>query len=285
MTSKFYDRRWEILINDKTFIGETAGRQFKMAFNVIIDFGGYVSYADIAIYNLSQDTIGSLLKRNASIGLRAGYVDTVDFIFKGRITNVLRERVGPDTITRLIARGGTQPSTQQANVTLGKNATIVDIIRQCAIAMGYPLVIKTGDFSGINPYPRGYVLNGDPRVYLDKLAETHKFSYVIENDRIIVVGKDAYRDGSPYVVDQFNGMEGIPEITENGADVSVRMSPRIRIGGRIDIQSQLATFNFSNLYFNQIPESAGKGIYRVFRLTHTGDTWGDDWTTRVTGFR
>ena len=285
MTSQFYDRRWEILVNDKIFIEAASGRQFKMTFNVIVDFGGYVSYADIALYNLTQETVNTLLKRDASIGLRAGYADTIDFIFKGRITNVLRERNGPDTITRLIARGGTQPPTQQVNTTIGKDAPLTAIIEACATAMGYPLVIKSGDFSSITPYPRGYAMNGDPRVYLDKLANTHGFSYVLENDRIIVVGKDSFRDGSPYTVNQFNGMEGIPEITENGADVSLRLSPRVRIGGRIDIQSQLATFNFSNLYFNQIPESAGKGIYRVFRLNHNGDTWGDQWTTRVTGFR
>lgn len=283
--SKFYDRRWEVLINDETFISEMAGRQFKMTFNIIVDFGGYVSYADISIYNLSQDTIGRVFKRGASVGLRAGYMDSIDYIFKGRINNILRERIGPDTITRIIARGGTQPATQQVNTTLGKNAVITDIIKQCSDAMGYPLVIKTGDFTSINPYPRGYSLNGDPRQCLDKLAQTHKFSYVIENDRIVVVGENSYRDGSPYVVRQEDGMDGIPEITENGADVTVRLSPKIRIGGRIDIRSQLATFNFSNLYFNQIPESAGKGIYRVFRLVHSGDSWGDDWTTRVTGFR
>ena len=80
-------------------------------------------------------------------------------------------------------------------------------------------------------------------------------------------------------------MEGIPEITEQGCDVSLRLSPKVKIGGRIDIQSELRTFNFSNLYFQDIPENAGKGIYRVFRLTHVGNTKGDDWTTKVTAFR
>lgn len=283
--SKFYNRRWSLLINDDIFIGESTGRTFKMTFNVIIDFGGFISYADIAVYNLAESTAVKAFKRGSSIGLRAGYIDTIDYIFKGRINNVIRERVGPDTITRIIARGGTQPADQQINTTLGSNSSLIDIIKECATAMGYPLVIKSSDFANVNPYARGYPMNGDPRQYLDKLAQTHEFTYVIENDRIIVVGKDSYRDGSPYVVRELDGMEGIPEITENGADVTMRLSPKIRIGGRIDIQSQLASFNFSNLYFQQIPESAGKGIYRVYRLNHEGDTHGDAWGTRVTGFR
>lgn len=285
MTSKFYDRRWELLINDESFIPETAGREFKATFEVVNDFGGYVSYAEIAIYNLSPDTIRKVFTRDNTIGLRAGYVDSVDYIFRGRINNILRERQGPDTIVRIIARGGSQPKTQQVNTTLGVNTTIVDIITECARALNYPLVIQAADFANIRPYPSGYALNGDPRDELDRLAQAHNFTYVIENDKMIVVAENSFREGEPTIVDQFNGMEGIPEITENGANVSLRLSPNIRIGGRIDIQSELATFNFSNLYYSQIPESAGKGIYNIFRVTHTGDTWGDPWTTRITGFR
>lgn len=283
--ANFYDRRWELLINDDTFIEATDGQQFKMVANIIVDFGGYVSYADIAIYNLSQDTISKAFKRGASVGLRAGYVDTIDFIFKGRITNILKERMGPNTITRILARGGSQPNNKIITTTLGKNSTVVDAIRKCSEAMGYPLVINPADFASATPFARGYQLTGDPRVHMDKLAEMFKFSYVLENDRIIVVGDGKFRDGAPLVVDQFNGMEGIPEITENGADVTLRLSPKVRIGGRIDIQSALVTFNFSNLYYQDIPESAGKGVYRVFRLNHTLDTWGDAWSTRITGFR
>lgn len=281
----FYNRRWELLINDDIFIEATDGQQFKVVFNVIIDFGGYVSYADIAIYNLAQDTIAKAFKRGASVGLRAGYVDTIDFIFKGRITNILKERIGPDVITRIIARGGSQPNDKTINSTLGVNTTVVDAIRQCASSMGYPLVIEPSDFAGASPFALGYTLTGDPRVHMDKLAEMFKFSYVLENDRIIVVADGKFRKGAPLVIDQFNGMEGIPEITENGADVTLRLSPKVRIGGRIDIQSELRTFNFSNLYYQNIPESAGKGVYRVFRLNHTGDSWGDAWSTKVTGFR
>lgn len=285
MTSKFFDRRWEILLNDELFIRETAGQQFKMTFEIVNDFGGYVSYAEISIYNLSQDTIQKAFRRDVTIGLRAGYIDGIDFIFRGRINNIIRTRSGPNTITRIIAVGGSQPATQRINETLGINTTIVDVIRRCAASLGYPLEIRPDDFTGILPYARGFAMNGDPRSIMDRLAEAHRFSYVIENDRIIVVGENSFRRGQPRVIDQFSGMEGIPEITENGADVSVRLSPNIRIGGRINIQSQLATFNFSNLFYNQIPESAGRGIYKIFRITHSGDTKGDAWTTRITGFR
>lgn len=283
--SRFYSRVWEILIDDKTFIAATEGRQFRMTFNVLIDFGGSISYADIAIYNLSNETASKAFKKGSTVGIRAGYSDTVDFIFKGRITNILYERDGASTITRIIARGGTQPETQSVNKTLGAGVSLVNIIKELSTAIGYPLVINEADFSDVSPYIRGKVLYGDPRVYLDQLAETHKFTYTIDNDRLIVVGGSSYREGQPFIVSEFTGMEGIPEITEVGVDVTLRLTPKIKIGGRVDIQSKLRTFNFSNIYFQDIPESAGTGIYRVFRLNHTGDSYGDVWSTKVTGFR
>lgn len=285
MTS-YVNRRWEVVIDDQQFIAPAAGRQFKITFEILHDFGGFVSYCDLAIYNLSADTASNAFKKGSKIAFRAGYQDTIDSIFIGTIKNVLRERRGPDTITRLICRGGRQVDEQkQINETLGVNARIVDIIKACGKALDYPVVIEDAQFNDVDPYPRGYVLNGDPRVYMDNLAKTHDFSYIVENERMIVVRNNAFRKGDVHIVSQFTGMEGIPEITEVGADVIIRLNPRIRIGGRYRIESELATFNFSNLFFQNVPESAGKGEYRIFKLAHSGDSWGDTWSTKITGFR
>ena len=284
--SSYTRRQWEISLDDTVFIAATNGQQFKATFEVLHDFGGFTSYADIALYNLSADTANKAFKRGVKLSLRAGYADSIDNIFTGSIQNVLRERVGPDTITRLICRGGKLTEEQtQINETLGKNVAAVDIIKACVKAMEYPIVINDAQFSDIDPYPYGYSLSGDPRVYLDNLAKTHAFNYVIENERVIVVREGYARDGETFVVSQFTGMEGIPEITEVGVDVTVRLNPKVRIGGKYRIESNLATFNFGNSYFVNIPESAGKGEYKIFRVSHTGDTKGDAWSTRITGYR
>lgn len=284
--SNYTKRQWEILLDDTVFIAATNGQQFKATFEVLIDFGGSTSYADIALYNLSDYTANKAFKRGTKLSLKAGYEETIDNIFTGTVQNVLRERIGPDTITRLICRGGKLTDNQtQVNETLGKNVKATDIIRACVKAMEYPIVMNDKQFSDIDPYPYGYALSGDPRVYLDNLAKTHAFNYVIENERVIVVREGFARDGDTHVVSQFTGMEGMPEITEFGVDVMIRLNPKIRIGGKYRIKSDLATFNFSNLYFVNIPESAGKGEYQIFRVSHTGDTKGDAWSTKITGYR
>ena len=283
--SGFYNRVWEISLNGKPFIEQTTGQQFKITFDIINDFGAANSYADIAIYNLSQDTIAKVLKRDVIVTFRAGYEDSIDVIFEGGISNILKERVGPDVITRIIAQGTDARKATMVNTTLGVNTTVIDAIKLCADATGHPLVIDQDDFKDASPFAKGYILSGDPYEKLDELSRSFKFDYNVENGKLIIVGKGRFRKGTPIVIDQFSGMEGIPEITEAGCDVKVRLSPRIKIGRRIDIQSELRTFNFSNLYFQDIPENAGKGIYVAHRLRHTGDSKGDTWTTSITAFR
>jgi len=279
-----YGRRFELLINDQTFIAESGGRLFKLTFEVLVDFGGYNSYADIQLYNLSNDSVSKVLSRDATITLRAGYADNIDKLFVGKIKNVMKERRGPDIVTRIIARSGSETSTV-VNKSLGVNTSVIQCIRECTEAMGYPLTINDADFSDLPPYPRGVVLSGDPRTKLDELAQTHKFSYVIDSGKIVVSKNTGYVSGSPIVISQDTGMEGIPEITESGCDVTVRLNPKLKIGRRIEIKSEFKTFNFSNLYFQNIPENAGAGVYRVFRLSHSGDTYGNTWSTKITGYR
>ena len=277
-------RLFEVLVDDKTLIEPTTGRQFKTVFEIVIDFGGAASYADISIYNITNDTAQKAFKKGSILGLRAGYVDNIDFIFKGEIVNIFRERDGAAIITRIVARSRIDNNTN-INQTLGKNTKLTAIIKSCADVMGYPLVIKESDFANVQNYPRGYTMNGDPRVYLDELSKTFNFSYVIENERLIVTLNNKVRDGDIFEVSRYTGMEGIPVVTEIGVDVNVRLNPKINIGGRFKVESEFASFNFSNIYFQDVPAQAGKGIYKVQRITHSGDSWGDTWTSVITGFK
>jgi len=277
-------RLFGISVDDEIIVRPTIDRQFKITFDITLDFGGAVSYADISIYNITNDTAQKAFKKGAIIGFRAGYVDNIDFIFKGKIINIFRIRDGASIITRIIARSHTQLKSN-INQTLGGNTKLTAIIKACADGMGYPLVIKESDFSNAQIYTRGYVLNGDPRVYMDELSKTNNFDYVITNGRMIVTPKNSVRDVELFIVSRYTGMEGIPIVTEIGVDVSVRLNPKISIGGRFRVESEFATFNFSNIYFQDVPAQAGKGIYKVQRLTHSGDSWGDLWTSTISGFK
>lgn len=281
-----YNRRFEILIDGEQFIPETEGRQFKFTFTILHDFGGAVSYCDFRVFNLTKSSSNDAFRKGRKVTIRAGYVNNIDVIFQGVINNAVRPAGGVNSITRVFARGGNILENRTiVNQAIGAPAKVTDIVTACATALGLDTVMNVGALANEPDYPRGYTLAGDPRAYLDRLASAHNFMYTIENDKLVIVENGTSITARNFLVSQFTGMEGAPEITEIGADVTLRLWPQMRIGGKITIESQFADFNFSNLYFQDIPESAGVGEYNIIRIEHSGDSVGDTWSTRVTGVR
>lgn len=285
---EYYNRLFELFVVDRglPFIAATSGRQFKITFDVSLDFGGHNTYADIAVYNLSKDTEGLVFRKGDYVGLSAGYVDSIDYIFKGEIVNILREKQGGDTITRLMCKGGViSQEVSTINKSFEGGVSIKELVKACADSLGFPLIVDDNDFPKDSPYISGYHLTGDPKAILNKLARSHNFEWIIEKEKIIIVGKDSFRKGDVVIVSSSTGMIGVPEVTEIGADVVMKLNPALRIGGRFEIKSEFAQANYSAIYFKEIPKSFAQGVYIIKRLQFSGDSYGDTWDTKVTGFR
>ena len=177
-------RVFQIEVDDRVLIAENpSGKQFRVQFDITVDALGHVTYCDFVISNLKEETINAMFKRGAVFAVRAGYVDNIDYIFRGIIRNVFRERDGADTNTRIIARGGDLEKSI-INKSLGKNAQLSEILQSLADAMGYKLVINKSEFS--DKYITGYAMTGDPFNYLTRLATSHDFHWTIEANKLVV---------------------------------------------------------------------------------------------------
>lgn len=287
----YYRRQFEFLLGDDptsldVFIAATNERQFRIAFNVVIDFNESAAYADIAIFGLSRSTESKVFKRFQSIALRAGYENNIDFIFRGQVINILRERVGPDRITRIIARSSARKLIETSlSGALGAGATVLDAIKFCALTLGLSLIINPDKF--VKKFSRGYSLNGDPRNYLDRLGRSFNFKWTVDGDRLVVVPNNESRGGTTHVISALTGMVGSPEITgggnevETGANVTVKLNPAIKIGEKIVIDSEYKQANFGDVFYSNIPETLGAGNFTVIRIEHEGDSYSDAWDTRL----
>ena len=125
--SQYYDRRYEILIDGKPFISATDGPTFRCAFDVPINPSDINSTADIRIYNLNDNSVGTVLKRKRTITLRAGYVETIDTIFTGAIINTFQEREGPSVITRLLCKSA-QPPIERGTISASFGAGVTVMV-------------------------------------------------------------------------------------------------------------------------------------------------------------
>lgn len=281
----YYDRRWELLVDEKVLIAQTDKGSLRCKFDITHEFGGVISYSVIKIYNLSHDTIAANFKRDTVITLRAGYIDNIDIISKGVIVNTFQSIEGLDTVTNLICTSGHKQKKdyKPINTVIPKDSTVIDMLQACAQHMELTLDVNKSDFSEEPKTKAATTLSGDVIAQIRELSKSYKFDFNVEFDSIQVL-KIGSTDDEVVVVSQETGMEDIPEFSDTGYNVRSRLNPKLKIGKKIQIKSERKTFSFGAMHFREIPASLGTGIYKIFKTSITGDTHGDEWTIKTEGF-
>lgn len=284
------DREWSMDINGEPFITTQSGpRQFRVTFDIDVRPGDAIALADISVYNLREDTV---VARGSSVVFRAGFTNNIDVIFTGVVTNVFRERDAgsPEVRMRLLCRSGDAPARGSAAGSYGKGTKVVDVLRDLAQSWPARLDIDESQFDDAPLLTTGYIADGDIPTTLNSLGYAFEFNWVLDNGRIVVNRLNRSRQVIPTVVNQFTGMQGIPEVTRGpngiGVFVAVRLDPSLRIYGQVDVQSRFTSFNTGNLYFVELAEGVdANGLYNIFSLSHRGDSHGNVWTTEIDGLR
>lgn len=285
----FNDRVWSMDINGVPYIRDQVGsRQFRVVFDVDVKVGNALALADIRIYNLVKD---SAIYRGDSIVFRAGLTDAVDTVFIGVVTNILLERDGPNIVTRLLCRSGeTTDRRGTIGSSYGKGSKITDVLRDLARAWPIPIDIDDTQFVDSPLFTSGYVVNGDIPTVLYDLGYAYDYDWTLERGRLNVNRRGFSRSTTPTLINQFTGMQGIPETTLGpdgfGVFVSVKLNPYFRISGLITIRSEFSTFNTGNLYFSEVKENvSANGDYSILSLRHRGDSHGNLWSTDIDALR
>lgn len=278
-------RKFSLKIDGKDFIVHNDYRQFRVTFFSRMRYTDRLSFLDLAIYNLSRETA---IDQGAEIELSAGYDEEFDRIFKGKIITVLKERDGPNIVTRLLCRSGAVDARPSINVSLGAGATAMQALNACASAWGLALSVDEEQFSDAPVFTRGYSMNGDIPKVLDALASQIGFEWMQTADTLYVDRVNKPTAGQPREVSLFTGMIGVPEsegdVSGIFVRVTMRLSPRIRIRTNIELKSEYASYSTGNFYITP-PKNGGKvsGNYKVVEVLHRGDSLGDKWETEIRG--
>lgn len=283
-----YKRVFELTAfkGDEVFkIEAVDGRQLRVVFDITHDINGARTTANIAIYNLSRTTESKIKEDLANLTLKAGYVDNFDFIFSGEIVNVLRERKGADTVTRLYCLSSkTARNKASINKTLSEGAKPTQAIRACIDAMGLIPVMKDSDFADLQSFRRGKTLNGDPRTLLDGFKDSFSFGYSIVGGKCIVVRDGKPRNSKLWTVGMESGMVGVPEVTEVGTNVVTLLNPAYGIGELFEIDTLYPDIQLSAVYYQDVSR-VYRGKYKIISIVHKGDNYGEAWTTKLQGLK
>lgn len=283
-----YLRRWGLMIDGEPFIESGTGHQFRCVFDVMVSPQAAQSFADIRIYNLSK---GTTIAQGSSISLSAGYNDNFDVIFIGTVTNVLRERDGPSTTTRLVCRSGAPTDDRgSANSSYGSGTLVTDVLKDMARSWPRFLDLDEAQFDDAPTFTSGYIADGDITQILDQLGYQFDFDWMQDRGQLVISRRGRERASGLFEINQYTGMVGVPEVSRGpsglGVFVTTRINPYIRSTSRINVTSEFSTFNTGNIYVTELlGDASANGEYNVLTMHYSGDTHGDDWNLNIDALR
>lgn len=164
----------------------------------------------------------------------------------------------PDIILTLKCKTAWALKSSMVSFGMPSVASLSDIAKQTAGAMGYPL-----DFQASDKNVSNYHYAGSADKSVNALSDTGGVDVFVDDERLVVKDRNAPLGSSERTLSEETGMVGIPEPTEQGIRVKYLFDPHSRLGGRITINSKL------NPSLN--------GTYVIYKLTH-------DISTRDTPF-
>lgn len=263
----------------------------------------------VRVFNLKKDTVQLLLKyKNSKLVLQAGYGSNFGIIFQG---DVKQFRVGrlnqTDTYVDILAADGdfgynsavisTTLSAQQ-NTRAGQLRAINDSMKDKGVTIPQG-EWKGNELGGIVEGFRGKVMYGMARSHLRDLCNTEGSTWTIQNGVVQITPLESYLPGEAVVLTAATGLIDVPEATQDGIKARCLINPKLRIGGRVQINNASINQTVSGVPvpvpvpglqfpFNQFAgiqnfaSVTADGFYRVYIAEHTGDTRGNDWYTDLT---
>lgn len=310
-SNALWGRKWRItfqpanggdslILNDSDF-GNYA---LKSTFN--ISRSGYeaIMRGDITIWNLNESTIATIAglnvgftKSRGKIIVEAGYEKgAFGQIFKGEIFQVrqIRENV-VDTKTVIHCIDGMNIiSNNYISLTFSAGTTQAQHIKAIAGQAQKPIEVGTitDDLSTVS-LPRGKTFFGEPKKYFRQIAQANNGQFYAMDGKLNITKLSDPAAGEVIVVSPDTGLIGYPEQIDGGVQFTVLMDPRMKL---VYPNPQIVRIDLAKTDIHQQqlhPNTKGtgslpyildvKGEYRIIKVTHRGDTRGNDWYTEVVG--
>lgn len=246
----------------------------RVRFQVEKTLGKDSNAATILVSNLSADTRAAFQTKPAHITLSAGYKGDNKIIYRGDIKDVESYREGTDWVTSITCGTGAHAiKGAHTSFSFGAGTTVKERLTRLAKDMGLslPTNVKEGK-SFIEQVSSGEVMHG-PSMNIMKRVVGPGYSVSIQDDKLVVLEEDGVRFAAGTRIAQDTGMIGIPTIGP----------PRHEKGKPILTVKTLLNGDLQAGGFAQLRTDTVNGDYKCERVTHSGDTHGQEWYSSVEG--
>jgi hypothetical protein len=197
----------------------------------------------VTVANLSRDVRQFLLTETSPfnknrtpkrIRVEAGRISTgLSIVFQGDITEA-SPGPGPDIVLDIKAKTGNFAKSNIIAMSQPGQTPLSRIARQVADALSLSLTFEATDKQIAN-----YAFTGAALKQVDKLAEAGAVDAFVDGSQLIVKNRGVPLAQATHVLSADSGLIGLPELTEQGVRVRYLYDPNSRVGGRLELVSQL----------------------------------------------
>jgi hypothetical protein len=271
-------RDFELIVGDQVFTADGGYNGFRIKFNIQKTMVGYPNTAEIAIYNLKNDTFDQLQERGLPVELSVGHKDEkLVRLFKGDLQTNITSREGASRVSVISCLDGGQAITFSKGQKTFDTVPVADIVEYIATEqMG--LEIGKVDVDGETGY-KGRVVSGAAQRELDDLSREFGFSWSVQDEEFFAIDDDRELP-EIWRLSRAEGLNSAKQILSGplqvkaGVEITALLNPRI-------FPNHLVFLEWDE--GSDFPESL-ENEYKVHNISFAGDSHGPDWAMNLQCF-
>lgn len=254
--------------------------------------------AEIYVYNLSLNTVNLLAgkedqNKDTQVILEFAYgTDDFETVFKGAAFQFRRGRdSATDTWLCILAQcGDFVKNFALVNDSIPAGTSVNDV-QDFFIKQYNSNGIDTGEVPTLTGqrYPRGRVFFGQLDYHVNRFCKENNITFDVTDDLFNAVPIGGYSQMPMQILTPKTGMVGMPQLTSEGVRVSCLLNPKMKRGGRVQIDmTNLQTEAYDTTYRQQGNDQPFKnqklatnadGTFAIVSVEHYGESRGQDCTT------
>ena len=281
-SSILFGRRFRLLVSNDNGVALDVSK-LRCSFNIQKTMQMQANYSTVTIYNLSAKTENTIINEGNKVILEAGYEgEQYGKIYEGTVIQPIRDK--QDGVNYLLTLncldGDGFLNGGVVNFSLSKGQTHRDVTNSLTSKASFPTSLNNISQSlGNTSLIRGKVCFGLSKDYLRQIAISNNASLYIEDGKVNIIQASDLPNDEIIELSPMSGLIGVPAQTEYGVSFTCLLNPKIKINSLVHID---------NSYIHDMQAQIGQvirsldssGIYRIIKVVHNGDSWGDNWFTQ-----
>jgi hypothetical protein len=233
------------------------------------------NYSKIDIYNLSQKDRNAISSEQyALFKMKCGYSEDQGLIniAQGNVSDVIHSTSVPDIVTTIYSKDGFSAiKNNYIQLSFSENTSIQTIADKIIQKMNLPVRFSNLKNQTIK---NGYSFIGTVSEALNDLGNQYDFDWSIQNGEIQILTKNSSTNFQAFLLSPETGLIENPTRTiknkyfekkgKGEYSVTSLLNPQLEVGDLVSVDS-----------------NALKGNFLIKEITHTGDTRGNEWYSRL----